>query len=182
LGLAKLAVDCYGLASFEVYMIANSNRDESIEERVGRLLQTQQWTLATAESCSGGLIAHRVTNIPGSSGYFLGGVVTYSNEAKQGLLGVPADILETEGAVSESVARAMAQGVCKRFDADIGVGVTGIAGPGGGTVEKPVGLVYIAVTRWGATEVRQCVFNGTRANIKKQTAETALTMIEEQLA
>lgn len=156
-----------------------TNREETIEERVGRQLSAHEWTLATAESCSGGLIAHRVTNVPGSSAYFLGGVVTYSNEAKQNLLGVSADKLASEGAVSEPVARAMAEGVCERFKADIGVGVTGIAGPGGGTAEKPVGLVYIGVSRWGETRVRRYVFNGTRADIKIQTAETVLTLIEE---
>lgn len=135
--------------------------------------------LATAESCTGGLIAALMTEIPGSSDVFDRGFVTYSNLAKEDLLGVNPEFIKVHGAVSEQVARAMAEGALIHSDADIAVSVTGVAGPGGGTAEKPVGLVYIGVSHWGETRVRQYVFNGTRADIKFQTAETALTLIEE---
>ncbi len=137
--------------------------------------------MATAESCSGGLIAHRITNVPGSSSYFLGGVVTYSNEAKSDLLGVSVDDIDRFGAVSETVSRQMAQGARKCFDADWGVGVTGIAGPTGGTKEKPVGLVYIAVAGARETHVLCNHFTGPRESIKEQTAEKALELLLEQL-
>lgn len=152
-----------------------------LEVLVGEKLAKSGRRLATAESCSGGLIAHRITNVPGSSGYFLGGVVTYSNEAKADLLGVSIDDLDRFGAVSETVARQMAQGVRGRFDADWGVGVTGIAGPSGGTEEKPVGLVYIAVAGVRETHVLCNHFSGSRESIKEQTAEKTLELLLEQL-
>lgn len=138
-------------------------------------------SLAAAESCSGGLIAHRVTNISGSSAYFLGGVVSYSNEAKEKLLGVPHELLTAHGAVSEPVARAMAEGARGVFGSDYAIGVTGIAGPTGGTAEKPVGLVFIAVAGPGDTVVGRHLFEGPRDVVKEKTAETALTMLLEQL-
>jgi PncC family amidohydrolase len=137
--------------------------------------------LATAESCSGGLIAHRITNVAGSSEYFAGGVVAYSNAVKTALLGVPEDLLERYGAVSDPVARAMAEGARTRLGAAIAVSVTGIAGPGGGTPEKPVGLVYIAVSGPHGVVVRECRFSGSREEIKQQTAETALRLLVEYL-
>lgn len=138
-------------------------------------------TLATAESCSGGLIAHRVTNVAGASAYFLGGVVSYSNQAKLELLNVsPAD-LNAHGAVSEPVARQMAEGVRLRFGATWGIGVTGIAGPTGGTPEKPVGLVYIAVSGPAGTVIRRNQFVGPRESVKEQTAQTALELLADQL-
>ena len=123
--------------------------DETLEAVVGRLLAEKAKTIAVAESCTGGLIAEKLTDIPGSSEYFLGGVVAYANSAKQDLLGVPESFLADHGAVSEPVARAMAYGVRERFGADIGVATTGISGPGGGSEGKPVGLVYLAIA-WGA--------------------------------
>src|SRR5690606_25849076 len=121
------------------------------EEQLARLASAKGVTIATAESCTGGLVAHRITTVAGSSAYFIGGVVAYSNELKQSLLGVPAAILERHGAVSRQCALAMAQGVRLRTGADIGVSTTGIAGPGGATPTKPVGLVYIAcATPWGS--------------------------------
>ena len=113
----------------------------SIEADLGKRLREREWTLATAESCSGGLIAHRITNVPGSSGYFLGGVVSYSNGAKVRMLDVRPESLDSYGAVSEEVAREMAEGAKNYFGSDVAIAVTGIAGPGGGTAEKPVGLV-----------------------------------------
>ncbi|MFA6240880.1 MAG: CinA family protein [Candidatus Hydrogenedentales bacterium] len=152
------------------------------ERQIGERLGRRKETIASAESCSGGLIAHRITNIAGSSGYFQGGVVTYSNQAKCDLLGVKKDSIMTEGAVSEAVAKQMAEGARGRFAADWGIGVTGIAGPAGGTPEKPVGLVFVAVAGKAGTTVRRCMFNGSREDIKSQTAETALAMVLEQLA
>jgi len=151
------------------------------EQIIGQHLKRLGHTLATAESCSGGLIAHRITNVPGSSDYFLGGVVAYSNKAKAALLRVPKAELATYGAVSEQVARHMAEGARSRFGADYGIGVTGIAGPQGGTPEKPVGLVYIAVAAPEATAVLRNDFRGTRIAIKEQTAQRALKMLIEVL-
>ncbi|MCC6697874.1 MAG: CinA family protein [Candidatus Hydrogenedentes bacterium] len=156
-------------------------QSDSPEALAGERLAASGRTLATAESCSGGLLAHRITNVPGSSAYFLGGVITYSNEAKVDLLGVSMEVLDREGAVSETVARQMAQGVRERFDVDWGVGVTGIAGPGGGSPEKPVGLVYIAVAGNRQTCVTRNLFEGSRESIKEQTAEQALRLLLEQL-
>ncbi len=148
-----------------------------IEREVCRRLKEIRRTLATAESCTGGLIAHRITNIAGASDCFLGGVVAYSNEVKASLLRVSRDDLRRHGAVSEPVARQMAAGVCARLGSDYGIGVTGIAGPGGGTPDKPVGLVYIAVAAGAEVRVTRNVFAGTRKSIKEQTAEAALTLL-----
>ena len=131
--------------------LAYSEADESMEEVVGRLLRERGLTLAVAESCTGGLLAEKLTRVPGSSEYFLGGVVAYSNAAKVALCGVPETLLEQHGAVSDEVARAMAVGVRERFGADLGVATTGISGPGGGSEQKPVGLVSIALSRAGGS-------------------------------
>ncbi|MCH7960154.1 MAG: CinA family protein [Candidatus Hydrogenedentes bacterium] len=155
--------------------------ESTLEEKIGAILQAKGYTLATAESCSGGLIAHRITNVAGSSSYFLGGIVSYSNDAKTRLLGVDADMISTHGAVSEEVAEAMARGARDQFSADVTVGVTGIAGPGGGTREKPVGHVCIAVTGPAGTVVETCHFDGDREAVKDRTSEKALTMILEQI-
>ena len=154
---------------------------ESLEVQVYRRLSALNKTIATAESCTGGLIAHRLTNIPGISDHFIGGLVAYSNAVKVSLLGVSEDALIAHGAVSDIVARQMAQGARARFGADVAVGVTGIAGPGGGTPEKPVGLVYIAVATDAQTVVSCNVFEGNREQIKHQSAETALTMLLENI-
>lgn len=154
---------------------------DALEERIGTRLRARGQSLATAESCSGGLIAHRLTNIAGSSGYFLGGVVSYSNAAKISLLGVQPASLDTHGAVSEGIAREMAEGARKRFSADFAVACTGIAGPGGGSPEKPVGLVYIGVAGPAGTAVERCQFGGDRMSIKQQTADRALALVLEAL-
>lgn len=135
--------------------------------------------MGLAESCTGGLIAHRVTNVSGASAYFLGGVVVYSNEAKERLLGVSADTLARFGAVSEPVAREMAAGAQRTFGAECAAAVTGIAGPTGGTAEKPVGLVYIAAAAGGRIAVERHVFSGDREAVKRQTADRALTLLRE---
>lgn len=149
----------------------------TIEKEIGKRLAACRQTLATAESCSGGWIAHRITNVPGSSMYFLGGIVAYSNAAKTNLLGVSDSTIHRYGAVSEPVAREMAEGARRRFCADWGVGVTGIAGPSGGTPDKPVGTVYITLAGPGGVHTECCAFNGTRLEIKKHTAERALHML-----
>ncbi|HIP99315.1 TPA: nicotinamide-nucleotide amidohydrolase family protein, partial [Candidatus Bipolaricaulota bacterium] len=126
------------------------------EVEVGERLRKLGKTLAVAESCSGGLLAMRITEVPGASDYFLGGIVSYANAAKERLLAVPGEVLAERGAVSPECARAMALGVKRAFGADYALAITGIAGPGGGTPEKPVGLVYIAVAGpEGEAEVRQ---------------------------
>jgi len=145
-----------------------------LEENVGELLRRRQLSLAVAESCSGGLICHRITNVAGSSDYFLGGIVAYSNQAKMGFLDVPAVTLETHGAVSAATAQAMAQGAAKRFRADLAVAVTGIAGPGGGSMEKPVGTVFMGLATPAGVKTRHCRFFGSREEIKILTAATAL--------
>jgi nicotinamide-nucleotide amidase len=156
--------------------------DEGMEETVGRLLRERGLTLAVAESCTGGLIGHRVTDVPGSSAYFLLGVASYSNEAKEEVLGVSAETLRRFGAVSTEAAEEMAQGVRRVAGADIGVSTTGIAGPGGGTPEKPVGTVCIAVA-WegGVWSRRYNVGERGREWIKGQTAQIALDRVRRHL-
>lgn len=137
-------------------------------------------TVATAESCTGGLVAHAVTSRPGSSGYFLGGVVSYSNDVKASLLGVPTEVLETHGAVSAQVALAMASGVRVRLGADLAVGVTGVAGPDGGTADKPIGLAYIAVSDPAGADVRRFHWDGDRATNNEASAAAALEFLIER--
>ena len=154
--------------------------DESLTV-VSKVLREKNILIATAESCTGGLIAHTLTNVSGSSEYFERGVVSYSNTAKKELLGVPEELLIEYGAVSEPVARAMAEGIRKRSHVDIGIATTGIAGPTGGTKEKSVGLVYISVSTSTDTKVKKFLFNGTRLAIKKQTCQSALQMLSMEL-
>ena len=154
---------------------------EPIEVIIGRLLRKRGWMLSIAESCTGGLIGHRITNIPGSSDYFDGGVITYSNDAKRELLKVPEEVIRTYGAVSRQTAVAMAEGIRKLRGVEIGIGVTGIAGPAGGTAAKPVGLVYIALSSPVRVECKEFRFNGDREMIKLQASEAALNMIRRLL-
>ncbi|HJQ33575.1 MAG TPA: competence/damage-inducible protein A [Pyrinomonadaceae bacterium] len=156
-------------------------RGEKMEEVVGLRLAVGGFTLATAESCTGGLIAHRLTEVPGSSTYFMEGVVTYSNEAKTRLLGVPAELIEAHGAVSAEVAEAMAEGVKRRAGTDFGLAVTGIAGPGGGTEEKPVGLVYVALSDDAHTEHRRLMLPGDRYLIRWRASQSALDLLRRRL-
>lgn len=158
-----------------------SNRGESLEEVVGEWLRFRRYTLAVAESCTGGLLAGRITDVAGSSDYFLSGVVAYANEAKTALLGVPADLIAARGAVSPEVAEAMASGVRERAGTTIGVGVTGIAGPGGGSEEKPVGLVYIGVANEAGVESRRFLFPGDRYLIRQFSVNAALDMVRRRI-
>jgi len=154
---------------------------EQLEEIVGRLLSERSLSIATAESCTGGLIAAKITNVPGSSGYFRRGYVTYSNDAKTDMLGVPRGLFSTVGAVSEEVAQAMAEGAVHAAGAEVAVATTGIAGPDGGSEEKPVGLVYIAVADRHGAEVQHRQFSGDRAFIRERTARVALNLVRRRL-
>jgi nicotinamide-nucleotide amidase len=156
--------------------------DEEIETVVVRLLTARGKTLALAESCTGGNIAHRVTNEPGASAVFLGGVVSYANEAKEKFLGVSSETLKEHGAVSEAVAREMAEGARKKFGADFAIAVTGIAGPTGGTADKPVGTVFIALAGEFGTAVERKLNSFDRATFKELTAQQALEMLRARLA
>ena len=151
--------------------------ERTMEEVVGEALRARSWTVALAESCTGGLVAHRLTAVPGSSLYVDRGVVSYSNEAKQELVGVPASMLRRNGAVSAQVAMAMAKGIRMRSRVDVGVGVTGIAGPGGGTPNKPVGLVYGAIDGPQGPQSQCWRFHGDRAEITLKTSQAVLDLI-----
>jgi PncC family amidohydrolase len=164
-----LGTDCYGVDG------------ESLEVVVGALLRERGLGVSTAESCTGGLVAHRLTNIPGSSRYVDRGVVVYSNEAKTDLLGVPAELIRAHGAVSAPVAEAMVRGVCRIGGTACGVAVTGIAGPDGGSPEKPVGTVFIGVASPAGVEVRRFHFAGGREAVKGQSAQAALDMLRRAL-
>lgn len=152
-----------------------------LEERVVTEFSRAGLTLATAESCTGGLIAHRITNVPGASAVFLGGIVAYANHVKTQVLEVPEALIAAQGAVCEDVAVAMARGACARIRADYAIAVTGIAGPDGGTPEKPVGTVYMAVVGPTTGRARHFVFDGDRDTVKKKTAEAALLLLIEVL-
>jgi nicotinamide-nucleotide amidase len=154
-----------------------STEGETMEEVVARVLTENRATIAVAESCTGGLLAERLTNIPGSSSYFLGGIVCYSNELKSSLVDVPAALIESKGAVSPEVALALAEGIRNRTGATIGVGVTGIAGPGGGTPEKPVGLVHIGIADERGPRERRFQFPGDRERIRMHASQTALDSV-----
>jgi nicotinamide-nucleotide amidase len=154
---------------------------ERLEEVVGELLAARGLTVATAESCTGGLMMSRLTDVPGSSRYVRHGVVAYANEVKTAVLRVAPSLLEAHGAVSEPVARAMAEGMREVAGADVGVGITGIAGPDGGTPEKPVGTVAVAVATAGETRSRLFRFFGERALVKFQASQAGLDMVRRLL-
>lgn len=155
--------------------------DETMEVAVGRLLRERGATVAVAESCTGGLIASRITDVPGASEYLLAGVVAYSNAAKVELLGVPEETLAAHGAVSEPCARAMAEGARRRTGAGFSVATTGIAGPGGGTPDKPVGLVFIAVSSERGTQCIQQTWPGTRDQFKQRVSQMALNLLRRHI-
>jgi nicotinamide-nucleotide amidase len=158
-----------------------STSGETLEEVVGMYLVMKQKTLATAESCTGGLLGERITRVPGSSEYYLGGAVCYSNEMKTRFAGVSPKLLETYGAVSKPVAQAMAEGIRRKATASIGIGITGIAGPGGGTDEKPTGMVFIAVADDRGTEVREFRFPGDRERVRLLSSQFALEMLRRRI-
>jgi len=158
-----------------------SRKEETIEQIVSYLLQMRGMTLATAESCTGGLLAERITSLGGSSRYFLGGAVVYSNQLKTQFANVPKTLIDQHGAVSREVAAAMAEGIRKRCLASYGVGITGVAGPGGGTEQKPVGLVYIALAGEEGTQVVERNFPGDRKRIRQFSTQQALEMIRRAL-
>lgn len=155
--------------------------DDELLQKISFLLKKKGFTVATAESCTGGLLGHMLTNVSGSSTYFDRGIISYSNRAKKELLGVPSQVLEKHGAVSEETAKAMAESVRERSNVDIGIATTGIAGPTGGTREKPVGLVYIALADGKQTVVKKFLFKGDRLSNKENACKAALSMLHKLL-
>jgi nicotinamide-nucleotide amidase len=156
--------------------------DDTLEQIVGQTLTAKNLTVAFAESCTGGFLSNRVTDIPGSSAYLMGSVICYSNKSKISAVGVPAATIESHGAVSPETAAAMAEGIRQRLMSDIGVGITGIAGPGGEVPGKPVGLVFIAVAGKNGTQCHQHNFTGQRGSIKLRTALAALNHLRQYIA
>ncbi len=174
MGCADTLVELFGT---RVY----ARNGNGLPEVVGEILRESKLTVATAESCTGGLIGDLLTNVPGSSGYYLGGVVAYSNRAKMNLLGVKEKTIDRYGAVSSQTVKEMADGVCRVMGADCGIAVSGIAGPSGGTEKKPVGLVYIGVVYQGDSRVERWLFSGTRRLIKERSAYSALDLLRRVL-
>jgi PncC family amidohydrolase len=159
--------------------------DEELLElarRVGAACRERGIRLGTAESCTGGLVAHLITEIPGSSDYFSGGIVTYSNDLKTGLVDVPPEVLDAHGAVSAQVARSMADGARRRLAVDVAVAVTGVAGPDGGTATKPVGLTYVAIATADGDDVRRHVWDSDRSGNKRLSAAAALDLVLARLS
>lgn len=151
----------------------------AVAERLQGICLGRGLTVALAESCTGGLVASTITDVPGSSGYFLGGVVSYSNDAKTAMLDVPAATLAAHGAVSAQVAKAMAVGAQTRFGAALAASITGVAGPDGGTAEKPVGLTYVGLAAGAGAEVRRFTFGGGRSEVREAAARAALEWLIE---
>lgn len=154
---------------------------EALEQWLVKELTKRHASITTAESCTGGFVSGRIVNVSGASGVFNQSFVTYSNEAKMNLLGVKKETLEQVGAVSEETARQMACGAAKAADAQVALSVTGIAGPDGGTPEKPVGLVYIGCYCFGETTVEKHIFNGGRREVREASVEAALTLAKKCL-
>jgi len=155
--------------------------DESLADVVGEEMVRQTKTVAVAESCTGGLLAKLLTDIPGASRYFTHGWITYSNQAKIDELGVPADVIEKNGAVSKQVAESMARGARRKAGTDFAIGITGIAGPGGATEQKPVGLVYISIDSDQGCDIEKCIFSYDRRFVRLRSAQTALNMLRLKL-
>jgi len=153
----------------------------NLSEELGNLLSANSQTIAVAESCTGGLLGHTITNVPGSSLYFVGGIVAYSNSSKTEVLGVTSEIMKKHGAVSKRTALAMASMVIDHLVADIGIGITGIMGPGGGSDEKPVGTVYVAVASESDEIAKECHFSGSREEVKAASVKAAIKLAIEFL-
>jgi nicotinamide-nucleotide amidase len=168
--LARLRQQVRAVLGSHIY----AEDDRTLEEVVGELLTAKRKTLALAESCTGGYLSHRITRVAGSSAYYYGGAVTYSNEAKVLFLGVKPETLERHGAVSQQTALEMSYGIRHRTGASIGLSVTGVAGPSGGSAEKPVGTVWISIEREGYHEARRFQFDGERERIIRATSQAAL--------
>src|SRR5947199_1737507 len=170
-----------GLVEDELEDAVYSRNGESLEQIVSYWLQMRNATLAVAESCTGGMLAERITSVSGSSRYFLGGAVVYSNQIKTELAGVPAEMIHRHGAISREVAAALAEGIRYRCESTLGVGITGVAGPSGGSADKPVGLVFHAVAGDHGTEVEQRSFPGDRKRIRRFASTMALDMLRKKL-
>lgn len=177
-GLMNIVSALYGVAPTDTEPMRDN---ELLDAGIGALLVQHGTTIATAESCTGGLVSARITGVSGSSAYFLGGIVSYSNDAKHRLLGVPDLMLERYGAVSVDVALAMARGVRRKIGTDIGIATTGIAGPTGATATKPVGLVYIALAAEGVERCRRYLWQGDRIENVTASAEAALRLVRSYL-
>jgi PncC family amidohydrolase len=164
--------------------MASPTDDELLDlaRRVAEACRERGIRIGTAESCTGGLVGHLITEVPGSSDYFVGALVTYANEIKTGLADVPIEALEAHGAVSAQVARAMAEGARRRLGVDLAVAVTGVAGPDGGTEAKPVGLTYVAVADAGGGDVRRHLWDSDRTGNKRLSAAAALDLVLARLA
>ena len=156
-------------------------REDQLAARLGAALRAAGKTIACAESCTGGLVTSRLTDIPGSSDYVMGSIVSYTNDIKERLVGVRHETLAAHGAVSPETAREMADGIRRVIRTDLGLGITGIAGPGGGPAAKPVRLVYIAVSSEKGTRVTENHFSGTRTEVKQQTSDAALALALDAL-
>lgn len=153
----------------------------TLEEQIVRKLQEKRYTITTAESCTGGLLAGRILNVSGASEVYMEGYITYANEAKERILGVKHETLETHGAVSKETAEEMALGAARAAKADVALSTTGIAGPGGGTVEKPVGLIYISCFIKGEVQVRELRLHGTREENRQGTVTETLKLLNDSL-
>ena len=177
---AKLARACEVLRE-RLGVLVYGSGEETLEEVTGRLLTLRGATLSVAESCTGGMVGELLTATPGSSAYFKGGVVAYWNDAKAALLGVPDEMLKQHGAVSEPVARAMAEGARARFGTDLAVATTGIAGPTGGSPSKPVGLIYVALASAEGSQVRELQLAFDRERNRRLTAQIAIDWVRRHL-
>jgi len=162
-------------------MVVNKDKAMKIEKLIGDLLRERGWTLSIAESCTGGLICDRITDVSGSSDYFMGGMVNYSNESKAKHLGIPLDYIKNYGAVSPQVAKKMAQGVRKTFHTTFGLSTTGVAGPTGGTKRSPVGRVFIGLALGRKVWVKKEGLKGSRREIKRKATEKGLQFFYEKL-
>lgn len=181
LAVREVALRAYNELYARVRSVVYAEGGHAMEDVVGAALVEKGWRIATAESCTGGLLAKRLTDVPGSSRYVERGFVTYSNESKVELLGVDPAVIAAQGAVSAAVAEAMAQGARERAKSDVGVGITGVAGPDGGSDQKPVGTVFIAVATPDADVVRVFRMAGSRATIRERAAQTALDLVRRML-